>query len=73
MTDDQLRAFGGRHMALSERLADSGELVASEGLANASLAHTVAVRDRQTLITDGPFAEVKEHLARFYPDRRRVR
>jgi hypothetical protein len=43
MTEDQLQAFGRRHLALSERLADSGELVASEGLANASLAHTVAV------------------------------
>jgi len=51
---------------LSDRLADSGELVASEGLANSSLAHTVAVRNGQTLTTDGPFAEVKEHLAGFY-------
>jgi hypothetical protein len=66
MTEEQLRAFGRRHLALSDRLADSGELVASEGLANASLAHTVVVRDGQTLTTDGPFAEVKEHLAGFY-------
>ena len=66
MTDEQMQAFGRRHLALSDRLAESGELVVSEGLANASLAHTVAVRDGRALTSDGPFAEAKEHLAGFY-------
>src|SRR5687767_7323010 len=66
MTDEQQRAFGRRHLQLSDELLDTGELVAGEGLANASLAHTVAVRNGRTLTTDGPFAELKEHLAGFY-------
>ena len=45
---------------------DSGELVAGEGLANSSQAHTVRVRDGETVTSDGPFAELKEHLAGFY-------
>jgi hypothetical protein len=38
----------------------------SEGLADPSLAKRVSVRDGRTMISDGPFAEVKEHLAGFY-------
>ena len=66
MTDKQQRAFGRRHMELREELLESGELVAGEGLTNSSLAHTVSVRNGQMFTSDGPFAEVKEHLAGFY-------
>lgn len=66
MTDEQLHAFGRRHVELRDELLDSGELLAGEGLANSSRAHTVRVRDGETLTSDGPFAELKEHLAGFY-------
>src|SRR6266487_1907270 len=55
-----------RSRAFREELAASGELVASEGLADPSLAKRVSVREGRTLTSDGPFAEVKEHLAGFY-------
>ena len=55
--------FGRRHYALSDELADSGELVISEALSDPSLGRRVTVRDGQTMTTDGPFAEVKEHGA----------
>ena len=42
------------------------EIGIGEGLANSSQAHTVSVRDGQTVTSDGPFAELKEHLAGFY-------
>jgi hypothetical protein len=58
--------FGRRHYALSDSLADSGELIVSEGLADPSLAKRVTTRDGEAMTTDGPFAEVKEHLAGFY-------
>lgn len=58
--------FGRRHYALSDALADSGELIVSEGLADPSLAKRVTAREGQAMATDGPFAEVKEHLAGFY-------
>jgi hypothetical protein len=51
---------------LNEDLAASGELIVTEALADPSLAKRVMVREGQTMTTDGPFAEVKEHLAGFY-------
>jgi hypothetical protein len=66
LSDQQRVEFGRGHTALSEALAESGELIVSEGLADPSLAKRVSVRDSRTLTSDGPFAEVKEHLAGFY-------
>lgn len=71
LTDAQREEFGRGHLALTDELAASGELVVSEGLADPALAKRVTVRDGQTVTTDGPFAEVKEHLAGF-PRRVRV-
>ena len=65
-SDDQ-RAEGFRYYAaLEEELAASGELIVSEALADPSLTTRVSVRDRQTLTSDGPFAEAKELLAGFF-------
>jgi hypothetical protein len=54
------------YAALREDLAASGELIVSEALADHSLTRQVAVREGMTMITDGPFAEVKELLAGFF-------
>ena len=54
------------YQALNADLAASGELVTTSALAEVSEARRVLVRDGQTITTDGPFAEVKEHLAGFY-------
>ena len=40
--------------------------MSSEGLADPALATWVTTRDGERMTTDGPFAEVKEHLAGFY-------
>jgi len=66
LSDAQRVELGLGHRALTESLAESGELVVSEGLADPSLGKRVTVRDGRTMTTDGPFAEVKEHLAGFY-------
>jgi hypothetical protein len=66
MSDAERMAFGRDHLKLSEEMAEAGVLVASEGLADPSLATRVSVRDGRTIPSDGPFAEVKEHLAGFY-------
>jgi len=65
LPDDMRERFGHDHVALSAELAETGELVASEGLADPALAKRVRVADNQTVISDGPFAESKEHLAGF--------
>jgi hypothetical protein len=66
LTDEQRMEFGRGHMALTEELAASGELVVSHGLTDPALAKRVWVRDGETVTSDGPFAEVKEYLAGFY-------
>ncbi|MDP8932048.1 MAG: YciI family protein [Actinomycetota bacterium] len=48
--------------ALMRELAESGELVGAEALADPSNTKTVRVRGGVPAITDGPFAEAKEHL-----------
>ena len=65
LSKEQREGFGRDHLELSAELADSGELVASEGLADPALAKRVKVAGGQTMISDGPFAEAKEHLAGF--------
>jgi hypothetical protein len=64
---DAQRAEGYRYYAaLNEDLTASGEMIVSEALADPSLAKRVSVREGRTMTTDGPFAEVKEHLAGFF-------
>ena len=66
LTDEQQADLGRGHMKLTEELADSGALVVSEGLADPAQAKWVSVRGGETITSDGPFAESKEHLAGFY-------
>jgi hypothetical protein len=54
------------YTALNEDLITSGEMIVTEALAEPSLARRVQVREGRTMTTDGPFAEVKEHLAGFF-------
>ena len=66
MTDEQQMDLGRGHMKLSQEMDEAGALVVSEGLADPSLAKWVSVSDGKTIASDGPYAEVKEHLAGFY-------
>lgn len=66
MSDDERMDFGRAHLRLTAEMEEAGVLVASEGLADPELARWVSVRDGRTMASDGPFAEVKEHLAGFY-------
>src|SRR5437588_4690438 len=50
----------------TQSLNDAGLLVAGDALQGIDVATTVRVRDGQTQITDGPFAETKEFLAGYY-------
>jgi hypothetical protein len=66
MTDEQQMDLGRGHMKLTREMDEAGTLVVSEGLADPSLAKWVSVSDGKTIASDGPYAEVKEHLAGFY-------
>ena len=49
-----------------EGFRDRGVLLAAEPLHPVETAATVRVRSGKVSVTDGPFAETKEHLAGFY-------
>jgi hypothetical protein len=52
--------------AFTQRLTESGALLAGEGLQPVATATTVRVRDGDRVVSDGPFAETKEQLGGFY-------
>jgi hypothetical protein len=66
MTDDQMQAFMRRVGELETEMNSKDVLVYSGRLAGPEAATVVRVEDGETLITDGLFAEAKEHLGGFY-------
>jgi hypothetical protein len=60
---EQIRAG---HQKVMDEAGRKGALVAAEPLAPTSTATTVRVQGGKALVTDGPFAETKEHLAGYY-------
>lgn len=66
LSDAEREEFGRAHFALTDALLESGHLISSEGLTPVETAKQVTLRDGVIAATDGPFAEVKEHLAGFY-------
>jgi hypothetical protein len=61
------RAIVDEHLAFRRRLEDRGRLVRGEPLGEDEGAFTVRLlKDGRRLVTDGPFAETKEHLGSYY-------
>jgi hypothetical protein len=56
----------GRWFAYTESLQKAGVYVAGEALQSPSTATTVAVRNGERVVTDGPFADTKEWLGGYY-------
>lgn len=54
------------YRVLNDELARSGELIATEPLADPALTTRVSTSGGQVVTADGPFAEAKELLAGFY-------
>jgi hypothetical protein len=64
---DEEREEGWRvYGAIGDGLVQSGELIATEALADPSMSRRIQIRDGVPVATDGPFAEAKEHLAGFF-------
>ena len=55
-----------RWMSYTEELAQTGAMVSGDALQPVQTATSVRVREGRDLITDGPFAETKEHLGGYY-------
>lgn len=52
--------------AFADECRRRGAFVAGDPLTGEGAATTVAVRDGKTLLTDGPYAETREHLGGYY-------
>jgi hypothetical protein len=63
---EEMQAELPRWFEYTQALQDAGVLVAGDALQPIDTATTVRVRDGETVITDGPFAETKEALGGYY-------
>jgi hypothetical protein len=63
---DQMAAEREKWTTFHKELTEAGVLVSNTGLQGVDAATTVRVRDDETQITDGPFAETKEVLAGYF-------
>jgi hypothetical protein len=63
---EELAEIRPRWMQYTEDLKDAGLYLGGNALQGVDVATTVRVRDGETQITDGPFAETKECLGGYY-------
>ena len=62
----QIAEIGAAYAAYTAMLHDRGAFVEGDELQGTPTATTIRIRDGQTLVTDGPFAETKEALGGYY-------
>ncbi len=66
LSDDERSEVYAGYTTLSKEASEAGVMVDGSELAPVSAATTVRVRDAQTLVTDGPYAEIKEALGGYF-------
>ena len=66
LTEAERDAAYEQYGEFAEAARAAGVLVGGEELSSTTSATTVRVRDDQRLVTDGPYAEVKEALGGFF-------
>jgi hypothetical protein len=66
LSDEEQAAQRQRWGQYTQELIDAGMFVAGDALQGTDVATSVRVRDGETQITDGPFAETREWLAGYY-------
>ena len=66
MTPEDMQAFMGRVIALEAEMDESDTFVFGGALHGVDAATVVRSSDGDAVMTDGPFAESKEHIAGFY-------
>ena len=66
LSGDEQHAIDEEYSAFIHELRHQGRFVSTHELQPKSTAATVRVRDGETLVTDGPFAETKEALGGYF-------
>ena len=70
-TQEEAAAESPKWTAYTQELHEAGAFVAGDALQGNETATPLRVRDGETQLTDGPFAEAKEYLARLLRRSRR--
>ncbi|MBZ9935466.1 YciI family protein [Mesorhizobium sp. BR1-1-16] len=65
LTEAEHRAITAESLAYDGELTERGILVTAHALREPPTATTLRVREGETFYTDGPFAELKEHIGGF--------
>ena len=65
-TPEEMQAFMQRVMALEAEMDESGTFVFGGALHGPDASTVLTAGDAEVIMTDGPFAESKEHIAGFY-------
>lgn len=65
-SDEEMATELADYAAFTAESRGRGQFIAGEALEPTSTATSVRIRDGQTFVTDGPFAETKEALGGFY-------
>ena len=66
LSEEGRNAVYEEYYALSRDLHAQGKLIGSNELQSTATATSVRVRDGETIVSDGPFAETKEALGGYY-------
>jgi len=66
LPEAEQKAIYQEYLDVTSDLRDQGKFAYASQLQGTSAATTVTVRDDDTIVTDGPFAETKEALGGFY-------
>ena len=66
LSDEERNSVYADYMSLSRDAREAGVMIDGGELAPVGAATTVRVRDAQTLVTDGPYAEIKEALGGYF-------
>ena len=66
LTDEEQEAARDRYRAFASATRERGALLRAGELQPTASAATVRVKDGQTLVTDGPYAETREALGGFF-------
>jgi hypothetical protein len=66
LTETERASWLERFRSFADEAGNAGVYLGGDGLAHTRDATTVRVRDAETLVTDGPYAEVKEALGGYF-------
>jgi hypothetical protein len=66
LPDGERQAIYARYRSFAAEARAAGKLVDGDELQPTSTATTVRVKDGETLVTDGPFAELREQLGGYF-------